>query len=60
VPGISFVPPAIEDFGYDPKLDNKVAGQILRVDLTAFFSPEAMECGFVLAHNDPGIRATNK
>jgi hypothetical protein len=38
-PGIPFEPSAIEGLGHNPKLDDEVAQQILRFDLTALLAP---------------------
>ena len=43
-----------------PELDDEVAGQVLRLDLAAFFPPEAEQGGFVIAHDDPGVRAADE
>ena len=37
--GIAFEPAPIEGFGDHPELDDEVAGQVLRLDLAALFSP---------------------
>jgi hypothetical protein len=42
------------------KLDYEVARQILRFDFTALFAPQPEERAFVIAHNDPGVRATDE
>ena len=38
--GISFKPSPIEALGHDPKLDDEVARQVVRLDLTALFLPK--------------------
>ena len=58
--GIAFEPVAVEGLGDDPELDDEVAGEVLRLDLAAFFPPEAEQGGLVVAHDDPGIRAADE
>jgi hypothetical protein len=53
--GIGLIPSAIKLFGGKPKLDHKIAGQVLRFDLAALFAPKPHQSGFVVAHDDPGI-----
>jgi hypothetical protein len=50
----------IEGLGDDPELDDEVAGEVLRLGLAAFLAPEAQECGFIVAHDDPGVRAADE
>ena len=58
--GISFEPLAVEVLRDDPKLDNQVAGEVLRFDFSTLLAPEAEERGFVLPHNDPGVRTADE
>jgi hypothetical protein len=60
LPGIALVPMSVEGFGHEAELDDEVAGQVLRLDLAAFLSPEAQEGDFVGAHDDPGVGAADK
>ena len=60
LPGIALVPMPIEGFCRYPELDDEVAGQVRRLGLSPFLAPEAHNCGFVGAHDDPGVRAANK
>ena len=41
--------------GSEPELDEGVAGQVLRLNLAAFFMPEAQQGGLVITYDDPGI-----
>ena len=50
----------IEFLGGDPELDDQVPGEVLRLDLAAFLLPEAEKRGFIVAHDDSGIGATDK
>ena len=58
--GIGFVPAPVKVFGDQPELDDEIAGEVLRLDLAAFFPPQAKERVFVVAHDDAGIGATYK
>jgi hypothetical protein len=58
--GIAFVPMPIERFGRQAELDNEVAGQILRLGLATFLAPDAGQGSFVVAHDDPGVRAADE
>jgi hypothetical protein len=51
------IPAAIELLGGKPELDNKVAGQVLRLDLATLFSPEPDQGRLIIAHDNPGIGA---
>jgi len=44
----------------DTQLYNEIAREILRLDLAALLPPQPEEGGFVIAHDDPGIRPPNK
>ena len=41
LPGIAFVPKAVEGLGGEAKLDDEVAGEVLRLDLAPFLPPQA-------------------
>ena len=60
LPGIGLVPAPIKVFGDGPELDDEVAGQVLRLDLAALFLPQPDQGGFVVAHDDPGVRAADE
>jgi hypothetical protein len=57
---IALVPGAIEFLGGGPKLDNEVAGEILRLGLATLLAPKADQCAFICAHDDPGVRAADE
>jgi hypothetical protein len=57
---IAFEPMAVEGFGHDPELDDKIPGEVFRLGLAAFFPPQAKQGRLVLSHDDPGIRAANE
>ena len=58
--GVALVPVPVEVLGHDPELDDQVAGEVLRLDLTAFLPPKPEQGGLVAAHDDPGVRASNE
>ena len=60
LPGIGLVPAPVELLGNGPKLDDEVAGEVLRLDLAAFFPPKPQQGGLVVAHDDPGVRAADE
>ena len=57
LPGIGLIPAPIEVLGHHPKLDDEIAGQILRLGLAALFPPEPEQRLLITAHDDPGVRA---
>jgi hypothetical protein len=40
---------SVEGLGYEPELDDKVTGEVLRLDFAALFPPEAEQRAFVIA-----------
>ncbi len=60
LPGIGLIPAPIELLGHHPELDDEVAGEVLWLDLAALFSPEPQQGEFIVAHNDPGVRAADE
>jgi hypothetical protein len=60
LPGIAFIPMAVESFCREAKLNEEVAGEILRRDFAAFLTPEADQGGFVAAHDNPGVGSAYK
>ena len=58
--GVALVPVPVKGFGREPKLDDEIAGEVLRLDLAAFLLPQAQEGGFVGAHDDPGVGAADE
>jgi hypothetical protein len=51
---------SVERFGRYAELYHEVAGEVLRLDLTTFLTPEPHQGRFIAAHNDPRVRATYK
>jgi hypothetical protein len=60
VPRVGLIPAPVKALGHSPKLDEEITGQVLRLDLTAFFSPEPNERLLIIAHDDPGVRAADE
>ena len=60
LPGIGLVPAPVEVLGRDTKLDDEIAGKVLRLDFTALFPPQPDESGLIVAHDDPGVRAADE
>jgi hypothetical protein len=58
--GIALVSGSVEFLGGSPKLYNQVAGQILRRRFSALLAPELDQGRFVVAHDDPGVRAPDE
>jgi hypothetical protein len=60
LPGVALVPKPVEWLGHHAQLDDEVAGQVLRLNLAPFLAPEPDESGFIVAHDDPGVGATDE
>ena len=58
--GIALVPVPVEVLGHGAELDDQVAGEVLRLDLAALLPPEPEQGGFIVAHDDPGVRAADE
>jgi len=58
--GVALVPAAIESLGGGSKLDDEIAGEILRLGLPTLLAPKADLCAFICAHDDPGVRAADE
>ena len=59
-PVFGFEPAPIERLGRDAELDDKVLGQIHRLDLASRLLPKAHEGSFVAAHDDSRIGAADE
>jgi hypothetical protein len=59
-PSIGLVPAPVKLLGGEAELHNQVAGQVLRLNLAALFSPQPQEGGLVIAHDDPCVGAAYK
>jgi hypothetical protein len=60
MPGITLVPVPVQPLSGQAELDNEIAGEILRLDLAAFFLPKANEGSFIVAHDDARVRAADE
>ena len=58
--GVALVPGAIELLGGGAELYEQVAGQVLRLRLATLLTPKLDQGCFVVAHNDPGVRAADE
>ncbi len=50
----------LSGFGGELELDDKVAGEVLRLYFSALFPPEADEGSLSIAHDDPRVRAADE
>ena len=57
---IGLIPASVQLLGGNAKLDDDIAGQVLRLDLAALLSPQSQEGGLVLARDDPSVRAADE
>jgi hypothetical protein len=46
--------------GGQTELNHEITRQVLGLDLAAFLPPKAEEGAFIVAHDDPGIRAADE
>ena len=58
--GIGLVPAPVQVLGHGPKLDDEVAGEVLRLGLAALLAPSRSSAVFVIAHDDSGVGATDE
>jgi hypothetical protein len=58
--GVVFVPSSVEVLGGQAKLDDEVAGEVLRPDLAALLLPKADQGLLVLAHDDASVGAADE
>src|SRR5262249_20335370 len=58
--GVALIPGAIELFRRGTELHNEVARKVLRLGLASFFVPEANQRSFIVAHDGPGVGATDE
>jgi hypothetical protein len=58
LPGIAFVPMAVEGLGHKAELDDEVAGQVLRLGLAPFLRHRRTRAASLPP--SPGIRAAYK
>ncbi len=58
--GIGLIPASVQLLGRDAELDHEIARQVLGLDLAPLLPPQPEEGSFVVAHDDPGVRATDE
>jgi hypothetical protein len=58
--GIVLILASVQVLGRNAKLDDEIAGKVFGLDFAAFFPPEPEKGGFVIAHNDPGVRSPDE
>src|SRR5271170_4629514 len=58
--GIGLVPAAVKLLGNGSKLDDEVAREVLGFGLATLLTPQPHECGFIMPHDDPGVRAADE
>jgi hypothetical protein len=58
--GVELIPAPIKRLSGRPKLNNEVSREVLRLGLATFLAPEAHQGGLVVAHDDPGVGATDE
>src|SRR6516165_8521489 len=57
---VTLVPGAIELFGGGSELDHEITGEVLGLRLAALLAPQPHQSGFIAAHDDPGVGATDE
>jgi len=57
---IGLIPAPVQVLSRNAKLDDEIAGEILRLDFAPLFAPKPEEGGFILAHNYPRIGAADE
>jgi hypothetical protein len=58
--GIGLIPTPVQVLGRNTELDDEIARQVFRLDLSALFPPQAEEGGPIIAHDDPSVRAPDE
>src|SRR6266446_9751334 len=58
--GIALVPMTVESFCCETKLNDEVAGEVLRLRLAAFLAPQPQQGSLVAPHDYPGIGAADE
>src|SRR5215831_3504949 len=57
---VALVPGAVELLGSPPELHDEIAGEVLRVRLAPFFSPQTDQGRLITAHDDAGVGAADE
>jgi hypothetical protein len=58
--GVALVPGAIELLGCSPELHDEIAGEVLRLGLASFFSPQTDQGRLIAAHDYAGVGAADE
>src|SRR5439155_24235718 len=59
-PGIALEPMPIEGLGHEAKLDDEIAGEVLRLGFAAFLTPQPQQGSLVAPHDHPGVGAADE
>ena len=57
---VGLIPTSIEVFGGQAELDDEIAREILRFNLTPLLSPQPQKGSLIIAHDYAGVRAANE
>src|SRR5947209_6756920 len=60
MPVLPTIPFSVEVFGDPAELYDQIAGEVLGLDFASLFPPQPQQGGFVVAHDDAGLRAAEK
>src|SRR6516162_2694101 len=60
VPGIALEPMPVEGLGHQANLDDEIVGEILRLGLAAFLTPQAQQGSLIAPHDHPGVGAADE
>src|SRR5215469_18787346 len=58
--GIGLIPAPVQVLSRNAKLDDEIAREVFRLHLAALLPPEPEEGGFVVSHNNAGVRAADE
>ena len=58
--GCGLEPFSVQLFCRYTKLNDQIAGKILRFSFAAFLAPKPKQCAFIIPHDDSGVGPTNK
>jgi hypothetical protein len=58
--GVALVLRSVERFGGEAELHQQVIGKVGGLGFAALFPPQPLQCGIILAHDDPCIRPADE
>jgi hypothetical protein len=58
--GIGLIPASVQLLGRNPELHDEITGQVLRFDLAALLAPQPDQGGFLIPHDDAGVRTADE